>query len=134
MLCTCGDGLLGTGGNSETAFENARGVDEGSNATSSDTGRDVRTGVDCADSEVSLLWAKREVGDVREPSAGVNEECRDASGLSSDAFDPFLCFFPNVTIVRLEMKCEVGGLTQRFKSFEHVEICDMSCLVKLFAS
>jgi hypothetical protein len=115
MLYTCGDGLLGTGRSPEIASGSGRGlgVDEEGNVTSSDTGREFRTGVDCADSEFSLPWAERAVADVIEPSAAVNEECRDASGISSDDLDDFLCFLPVGVIVRLGMKREVRGLTQR---------------------
>jgi hypothetical protein len=115
MLYTFGDGLLGTGGNSATASDTGRelGIDDDGSVTSSDTGREFRTGVDCADSEVSLLWAERAVADVMEPSAAVNEECRDASGPSSDGFDDFLCLLPVGVMVRLGMKREICGLTQR---------------------
>jgi hypothetical protein len=115
MLYTCGDGLLDTGGSCEMASESGRGlgVDEAGNVTSSDTGREFRTGVDCAESEASLLWAERAVADVIDPSAAVNEECRDVSGTSSDDLDDFLCFLPVGVMVSLRTKREVRGLTQR---------------------
>jgi hypothetical protein len=78
MLCTCGDGLLGTGGSfttaSETVLGRGVGVEGDGNVTSSDTGRDLRPGVDCADNDVCLLCAKMEDGDELEPSGAVNEE------------------------------------------------------------
>jgi hypothetical protein len=69
---------LGPDGSFEVASESVLGFGVGvegeGNTMSSDTGRDLRAGVDCADSEVSLLCAKREVGDEIEPSGAVNEE------------------------------------------------------------
>jgi hypothetical protein len=74
-----------------------------------------------------------EVGDELEPSGAVNEERLDASEVSSGSLDDFLCF-PNSTMVRLRIKHKICGLTQRLKSFKHVEICGMSYLVGALAS